>query len=209
MTTLAAADGQFIFYIIFAIIGVVNWLMKQSKENVPTRKRDASTPMRRETEEERMKRFLEALGVPADQRPPPKVQPRPAPSQPPQLPKIEPRGSVVSTWPPKLATQKKRKAPAPPPIPERPARPEPLPELTTASERVRNPDLITPEVRDFETAASRVSAIPGEKLARLDEPEAAREEHALATLLRSRNQLRNAILLREILGPPRGLASDI
>ena len=91
---LAAIDGQILFLVIAAIIGVINWISEKRKEKKqaeqpeaePNTTADRST---RESEEERLRRFMEALGVPQGTTRPP---PRPAPLQPapPPLPRHAP-----------------------------------------------------------------------------------------------------------------------
>jgi hypothetical protein len=136
-----------------------------------------------ESDEERIRKFLEALGQPASSRPPPPVAPRTnippgplAPVQPPRIPTarnilIERRRQVVETT----------KSPEPlafglheaPPLPKLPA-------------------LIKPSVETSATAADSKTKL-------------ARTGIDIATFLRSPAALCNAIVLREIFGPPRSL----
>ena len=92
---IAAIDGNILFLLIAAAIGVINWLSNRKEQKAAKPTETSEKPVRpdpgRESEEERMRRFLEALGVPQGQAPPRPVPPRPAPPAPKPLPKIAPR----------------------------------------------------------------------------------------------------------------------
>jgi hypothetical protein len=136
-----------------------------------------------ESDEERIRKFLEALGQPASSRPPPPVVPRTnipprplAPVQPPRMPTArtiltDRRRQVVQTT----------KSPEPLVIGLHEA--PPLPKL---------PALVKPPVETYATAAESKTKL-------------ARNGIDIATFLRSPARLRNAIVLREIFGPPRSL----
>jgi len=144
-------------------------------------------PIRRapvESDEERIRKFLEALGQPATSRPPPPVVPRtnipPRPLAPVHPPPIPTARNVL--------TRKKRqivqapKTPALASIFEVHEAPPPL----KPADSVRSP-----------VEASMMTIGPKAKLAE--------NVTNIATLLRSTTGLRNAIILREIFGPPRSL----
>jgi hypothetical protein len=199
-----------------------------------------------ETEEERTRKFLEALGLPASS-----LQPKTASeamrggtasmSRPGKVPPVPPfvpetmrggRGSIPHGVPdPFLPSQsqveqaqrelfsklpreerKRREAQEKErwkPAPLREPAPKPY---DGAIERIHFAELKTPEVPEFHTRTSDVSAIPfeladsvaGKLYMKLG---TVRQEELLA-LARSPKALRQAILLREILGPPRSLQSD-
>jgi hypothetical protein len=106
---------------------------------------------------------------------------------------------------------KKERRPVAPPLPPPPrARSldeEPAPHAPAG--QIEFAPLYVPTVPDFDTISSKIAAIPTEHA-----------ETASAVLsgssfgarirrdLRSPEQLRSAFVLREILGPPRGLQSD-
>ena len=177
---------------------LVRWLISKTKSQgqntqpTNTQTQDTSAPAPRpparpisrggetQTEEERIRRFLEALGQPAGTTPP-KVTPRPRPV----VPKIFPQLPPLKTAPPPLPVEKVRQAAPPPPLPMevKSARP-----LETAY-----------QVQDFQRQTSseppsrRSAAGPG-AIARIK--------------LGTPQDLRTAIILREIFGPPRSLQSS-
>ncbi len=131
-----------------------------------------------ESEQERVRRFLEALGVPPGTEPPPPVRTRQA------IPR-----RVVTPTTPRSASE--------------PATPlkweQPLPPLTSAPP-------IEPVVA---VEAPPVPAAPhplARPLARAVAEQLPRPvARSLGEMLRARGSVRQAIILREVLGPPRGL----
>jgi hypothetical protein len=95
----------------------------------------------------------------------------------------------------------------PPPIPEPESRP-----YDGAIERIHFSELKTAETPEFHTRTSDVSAIPFELAdsvaGKLYMKEGTARQVELIALARSPKALRQAILLREILGPPRSLQND-
>ena len=151
-----------------------------------------------DSDQERIRKFLEALGQPPGSSPPEPIAPRPTYRKPLVLPHVPPLGSPL----PPLVTRP-RDMPqeiqippsvAPPPAPSQQTRPplgegifavhetgaspEPVPGLTSATvnEEKAQPQIATP-----------------------------RRNIDLAVLLRSPWGLRGAVIVREILGPPRAL----
>jgi hypothetical protein len=147
----------------------------------------ASQPIKRapvESDEERIRRFLEALGQPTTAKPPPPIVPRTdipprpvAPVQPPPLPTAR-----------NVLTRRKRqiaeptKSPAPAPIFERHEAPQPR-----------------------ELPASIKSPVEAYTIDTESKTKVARTGIDIATFLGSPAGLRNAIIIREIFGPPRSL----
>jgi hypothetical protein len=175
-----------IILLIVAAAALLRWLSQRSK--TPTTDTERPTvpgqPIPRseetQTEEERIRRFLEALGQPAGSAPPPKV-----------APKRERKPHMFPTLPP-LTT-----VPPPLPIPTRSveAEPPPLPVLR----RVFTPAVVQEvgfEVRDLSAPISS-DLMP--------EDRRVTEQQSLVLKLRSSQGLRDAIVLREIFGPPRSL----
>ena len=137
-----------------------------------------------ESDEERIRKFLEALGQPATSRPPPPVVPRtnipPRPLAPVRPPPIPTARNVLA--------RTKRKVVE---VPKTPA-------LASIFEIQEAPPSLTPK-DSIKSPAERYTTSAGPK-AKLSG-----SVTDIATLLRSTAGLRNAIILREIFGPPRSL----
>ncbi len=144
-------------------------------------------PVRRapvESDEERIRKFLEALGQPPTSRPPSPVVPRTdiplrplAPVHPPPIPTAR---NVLARTKRKVVETKKLPAAAVFELHEAPPRP--------------------PEAPDSFKPAAEACAMATEPKTKV-----ARTGTNIATLLHSPAGLRNAIILREIFGPPRSL----
>ena len=206
---------NWLFILLIAVAMLFRWLAsvasKASKGSDETDERSTSTPPIAgptrtvprapvESDEERIRKFLEALGQPAGSRPPPPVSRKPTYEKPIVLPHVGPFGS---------------------PLPPLTTRPPDLPEETTQSEQVVRPlhrkKTFKPRVSETtfdvrqrmtpsEPAAPTIKS-PAEAYAIATEPrtEPARSETNIAALLRSPSGLRSAIILREVFGPPRSL----
>ena len=174
--------------LIIAAISLVRWLMQKAKTEGENTEPPPDQPISRggetQSEEERIRRFLEALGQPKGSTPPPKVTPRRR--------RVDP--TIFSPLPP-LTT-------APPPLPEppkwAPAMPPPLPAEYSAT------PLATVTERDFEVrdVARQTSSEPPPEVRR-----AGGTSFAARIKLGTPQDLRTAIVLREIFGPPRSLQS--
>ena len=174
--------------LIIAAITLIRWLISKGKgesQNTESQAAPPPSPSRpitrggeTQTEEERIRKFLEALGQPAGSAPP-KVAPRRRAVQP----------KIFSPLPP-LTT-------APPPLPEAPRSrtatpPPPLPIELATKRSATAPDF---EVREVARQTS-------------SEPLPETRYTAAARIKLGRPQdLRTAIVLREIFGPPRSLQS--
>jgi len=136
---------------------------------LPTR---TTKPIQRapvESDEQRVRKFLEALGQPTATRPPPPVSQRPTYRKPLVLPHVPPLGSPLPplvTRPPIFQVHESAAPPAPSST-----------ELAATTHEIRTQPQVVVLRRAIVTA----------------------------TLLRSKSSLRDAIVIREILGPPRGL----
>jgi hypothetical protein len=158
---------------------------KKKLQNPDQRLTTGETPWRArvESDEARIRKFLEALGQPATSRPPPPVVPRtnipPRPLAPVQPPRIPTARNIL--------TDRRR------PVVETTKSPEPLAfGLHEAPPLPKLPTLVKPSVETDATAADSKTKL-------------ARTGVDIATFLRSPAGLRNAIVLREIFGPPRGV----
>jgi len=177
-------NDTLIFLVLAGLALIFKWLTSQGSSDAekpePPPPNEAARRPPSETEEERVRRFLEALGMPQGTQPPPPVQRRrviaPAP-RPAEKPKV--RRSWVQPLPPVVTTPPEI---LPPPLPS-----EPAPEVV-----VRRPEVIVPP-------PSPVSLMP-KPVPRRPAP-----VRSLGAMLRSRASIRQAIILREVLGPPRGL----
>lgn len=206
---LANSEGQLVFLVIMAVIGLINWAVGKLKAGEaappknPSAPGDAPSPVRRgkaETEDERMRRFLEALGVPAGE------------DAPPVRPIVRPRAEQRPVPPPMPAPPRrpKRPAPAPPPIePEwQPMSLDELPAPTARVEQISIPELRADSLPEFSTVSSNVAAADMTFPGTHDVQSVATGPtigETLRAALASPQQLRSAFVLSEVFGPPPGL----
>ena len=213
----AAHLDNFLFLIFFAIAILFQLLTRAASKTGRRRpgdqkQRPPQTPRSlprqpEDSEEDRIRKFLEALGQPTSSQPPPPVSPRPTYQKPTVLPRIEPREiarRVLSPLPP-LTTRPAEFEPEvrsserqiPPATPKRERRVfQPQSEIATfeGQEGPRPPAAI---------AESETPAISGPKVSPAGSKSEARID--IPILLKSTSGLRNAMILREIFGPPRSL----
>jgi hypothetical protein len=165
--------------LLIVFVSLVRWLIGKAKAQAQTQSPMAPPPIEpvtrgseTQTEEERVRKFLEALGQPPGTTPP-KVTPRPRPV----VPKIFPKLPPLKTVPPPLPTESF--LPVPPPLPVQSARAQ--------------------SAADFEVhdVARQPSSEP------FPRPAAIRVDSRIK--LGAPQDLRTAIILREIFGPPRSL----
>jgi hypothetical protein len=215
---IVASIDNLIFLLLIAVAALFQLLSKavnkagksDSNETSSSPKPQAPRPIQRtprESDADRIRKFLEALGQPPSSTPPPPVVPRTdipprplAPVQPP--PVIMPRA-----W--RLPREQREKPDVGQretvPI-EQPSRleqivPPPVPLSATPAFEVhealpadlQQPAIITMPVEGYAAAKS------------FEVAKRADYKMDIATLLASKSSLREAILLREILGTPRGL----
>ena len=157
-----------------------------------------------ESDEKRIRKFLEALGQPAASRPPPPVTPRTdIPPRPlaPVRPPVEP---LIPHW--KLTPEERRKRPYI-------LKESPLPGGVTPAEQISAPAMTAVPAFQVHESPLRVEQQPIIKT-QLEAYAASKTfgvaktedlKTDIATLLASKSGLRDAIILREIFGPPRGL----
>lgn len=164
-----------------------------------------------ESDEEKMRRFMEALGLPPESRPPPAPVRKPAAEPVVTKPRRSP--SPVEPAKPRPVSQPVRPHIAPTldtggPLPEIPKTAS-VSETAPASEIVTIPQMVfaspeqlleRPQTRVESPSARRSSAASPRR-------QAGGATGSLKEQLRTPAALRNAILLREILGAPKGLQS--
>lgn len=201
---IAAHLDNFLFLLLVAVAVLFQFLAKTAAKTRKDQTKRTSTPIPRTaqpvpraprtSDEDQIRKLLEALGQPPTSRPPPPVVSRTdIPLRP--LAPVQPPTSPLS----QLRREKPRKREATPKeIP--PPRP------------VRGAEKIVPSAFEVHGGPSPIASPPifkapaevyaGETrtIAKTEEPRA-----DIATLLASTSGLRDAIVLREILGQPRGL----
>jgi len=198
-----------LFLLLVAVALLFQLLAKAAaKTGRDTTKRRSTSPPRTpppiprppvDSEEERIRKFLEALGQPTTSKPPPPVSPRPTYERPAVLPHVPPFASPL----PPLTTR-------PPGLPRKiklPGQITPTYEAKTFTSKVAEPakfeiheGQIAPESPLIIKTAAEAYAIATQPVSK-----PAQMETNIAALLRSTSSLRNAIVLREIFGPPRSL----
>jgi len=197
---------QIFFLVLVAIVGLARWgIQSAEKKRNAEAERQSSAPRPTlppgrgpaETEEERVRRFFEALGVPTSTTPPPRRQPR----------------QVT----PKKARAKPTISPIDPfPVPR--PRVAPLPTVVSAETIAEPPPIpASPPSIPVPAIASSGTTIAGFDVRNLAEtwvvePVASAETSAsflgIGARFTTADGLREAIILREILGPPRSLQTS-
>jgi hypothetical protein len=200
---LAVHLENLLFLLLLVVAGLVQ-LLGRAARKTNTNEQTKPTPKPRptvprpiprgpvESDQERIRKFLEALGQPPASPPPSPVAPRPTYRKPLVLPHVPPFASPV----PPLVTR-------PPDIPPQ------IPAETVAPRRPPRPALAEPQFQVHDAKAlSEAVAVGGATAlseARTQPRPAPPQSIDVKTLLRSTVRLRDAIVVREILGPPRGL----
>jgi hypothetical protein len=213
---LALSLDNLLFFLLIAVAVLFQLLSKaiskagKSESDEPSSSPEPQTPRPiqgapRESDADRIRKFLEALGQPPSSTPPPPVLPR-TDIPPRRLAPVQPPPVIPGAW--RLPRERQQKPDvtqkeSPPPVEQ--IFPPPVPAPVAAAFEVhealpvelQEPPTVKTPVEDY-AAATRPAAKP------------AGVKTDIATLLVSKSSLREAILLREILGPPRGLqAVDI
>jgi hypothetical protein len=152
-----------------------------------------------ETDEQRIRKFLEALGQPTTSKPPAPVTQRPT-YQRPIMPRVPP---ITASGLPPLTTR-------PPDLPREiklPGQITPTREARTFQPRVAEAPAFEVQQGPVPLESLPIIKTPAEAYAIATKPiaKSADAKIDIATLLRSTSGLRDAIILREIFGPPRSL----
>ena len=174
-------NDTIIFIVLAGLALIFKWLTSQG-EKTESPPPDEQAPPRPppQSEEERMRRFMDALGMPAGTQPPPPVRQR----------------RVVTPLPPAQRPKVKRSLV------------QPLPPIVTTPPEMELPLLPIAEAEEVAVEVPRpapvlVAAAPLPACAVA--PVRALSSQSLGKILRSPASIRRAIVLREVLGPPRGL----
>jgi len=205
---LAVHLENLLFLLLLVVAGLFQLLGRAARKASTDEARRTSKPPPRttkpiprapkESDEERVRKFLEALGQPPASRPPPPVAQRPTYRKPLVLPHVPPLGSPL----PPLVTR-------PPDLPsEFEVHREPIPipaEQPRAAQRSTEPVFQVHESAAPPAPSSTEPAATTHEIRTQPQVIVPRRAIVTATLLRSKSSLRDAIVLREILGPPRGL----
>ena len=196
-----------LFLLLVAVALLFRWLASKagqtSKDSEESKPRSTSTPPTppsiphapMETDEERIRKFLEALGQPPTSKPPPPIVPRT--QEPARLPHLRPPIPPLFTEPSRRA----RKVQLPSEFTKSPYEAKRFtPKVAEAAkfeiQEGPAPAAPPPVIR----TAAEAYAIATQPISRTGQTET-----NIAALLRSRSGLREAIILREIFGPPRSL----
>jgi hypothetical protein len=154
-----------------------------------------------DSDAERIRKFLEALGQPASSEPPPPIEPRrPTYQKPIVVSHVPPFGSPL----PPLTTR-------PPDLPRKIAVPRQITTLPYQAKPLKREIAAAPvfevQQRQVQTEPPPAIKTPAEAYAIPSQPksDSGQTEISIGVLLRSPSGLRNAIILREIFGPPRSL----
>jgi hypothetical protein len=220
----ASVDQQIIFAIAAAAYGIFVWWndRRKKKEDEEQQKRIrenakaaeasgqtggmASPPAGQSaepSEQEKLRKFLEALGVPSGQAPP-SQPPRPVQPMPPPRPEPPPRTVVPTPRPVIVAPRPVRSPVRPMPVPRpvaRPVEPEPAESRDPGHLETASQEMMRAAYHDPTMVPHTVSTPPALLIERPTPPVIA----ALKEAMRTPESLRAAVLVREVLGPPVGL----
>ena len=191
-----------LFLLLVAVALLFQFLAKAAAKTGKDQTKRTSTPRTAapvqraptESDEDRIRKLMEALGQPPTSRPPPPVIPRTnIPHRP--LAPVQPPMSPLS----QLRREKSRKR-------------ETIPEKIPPPSPIKAPEKIIPPATEVHERPSPIAPPPIFKApmevytgGMRTTANTAEPRRDIATLLASTSGLRDAIVLREILGPPSGL----
>ena len=214
---LAFSLDNLLFFLLIAVAALFQLLSKtiskarKSDSNEVSSSPRPQTPQPvqrapRESDADRIRKFLEALGQPPSSSPPPPVLPR-TDIPPRRLAPVQPPPVIPGMWrlprqrPEKPDVSKRDSAPLEQPSGLQQIVPPPVPAPAAPAFEVH-------EAFPVERHQPSIATIPVESYSGSKAFEIAKRvdfKMDIATLLTSNSSLREAILLREILGTPRGL----
>ena len=195
--------AQLIPFLVLAIIVIAKIMASASRQSGGGPPRSAPPrPGPTESERERRRRFMEAMGLPPDSELPSPVQPRTVANPPPLLP-VNPPGVLI---PPTL-----RRVPHTPTASVPPVRPTPrsmpsplVTALAAAPPQPTHMETMASILQTF-TAARTALAKPAPATPATPAPRISYPAKSLLLHLRDPASIREAIILREVLGPPKAL----
>ena len=182
------------FIALVVIASFFRWISKEaekakrkSEQSGGAPAKPARVPRQEETDEERVRRFLEALGQPTSAKPPTRIERQPTATDEKRV--VNPRGRNIFSPLPPLTT-------VPPPVPVNIEEPSPGPAMVErvvslasapkiSAKKEILPPIVFPETSEGTTVYQGVVA-----------------------LLSSTRGLRDSVILREIFGPPRSLQTS-
>ena len=214
---LALSLDNLLFFLLIAVAALFQLLSKavsragkSESDKTPSAPRPQTPrPIQRaprESDADRIRKFLEALGQPPTSTPPPPVAPR-TDIPPRRLAPVQPPPVIPGAW--RLAREQRQKpdvSQRKTPTPEQPSRvreiiSSPRPAPAAAAFEVHE------AARPLEVQQQPIVRTPVETYATANQAGVQRADFKMnyATLLGSKSGLREAIIVREIFGPPRGL----
>lgn len=213
---LAAGHLDPLIFLAFVVLtGLFRLLANKSNQSrrtddspAPQSRPEALRPETVDSDQERIRRFLEALGQPPSAQPPPPVTPRPVatfpePDREERARTVRPRRNLLSPLPPLTTT--------PPALPRKVQLPGQITRPPYKEKAFVPPRAETPVFEVHGQGAPEVNEpipikTPGDAYAVATAPSpAVAQRSQFTTDLLAPGNLQRAILLREILGPPRGL----
>jgi len=214
---LAVSVDNLLFLLLIAVAALFQLLSKaaskagksESNETPSLPRPQTPRPIQRaprESDADRIRKFLEALGQPPTSTPPPPVAPR-TDIPPRRLAPVQPPPVIPGAW--RLPREQRQKR-------DVTQRESPAPEQLSRVQEIIPPPVPPPAAPAFEVhevamplevQQPPITETPVEAYAAATRPAAKATSFKtdIATLLGSKVGLREAILLREIFGPPRGL----
>jgi hypothetical protein len=202
--------------ILFQLLSAAVAKKRKQQRGDPRRRSTSQTsrPLTTEvdqSDEDRIRKFLEALGQPTTSKPPPPAAPRPTIQKPIVVERREPevlrRRWVAPNLPP--LTTRPPDLPEPTELPREVRLPGQIPPIRKAKTfRPTTPDApfeVHKGQQPLETPPPITSPAEVYALATAPAAKTIQTKTDFATLLRSTSGLRDAIILREIFGPPRSM----
>jgi hypothetical protein len=212
---IAISLDNLLFFLLIAVAALFQLLSKAIKagKNDSDETPESTVPkippsVRRapaESDAERIRKFLEALGQPPTSSPPPPVAPR-TDIPPRRLAPVQPPPVIPGTW--RLPREQRQKPDATQRESRPPEQPSRLQEIVPPPVSAATPAFEVHEASPVDLQQPPILKTPVEAYAAPKAFGVAKREdfkRDIASLLVSKSGLRDAIILREIFGPPRGL----